>query len=715
LTQSAHTAPLDLWSAAAATTKGEAWDGRLARDERAPSFVPRPYQVDARAAVRSMWSTNGPQGQQPMLVQWTATGKTLTSLFIAQDFLAAGQRVVWLADKRELLSQPLADLNRHWPRIRGGIVQASKDVVDAQFVFLSVDTARVEGRTERILEHGYPALIIVDEAHGSLAPKFRKALKKLRGPDTLMLALTATPDRADGGDLSVLWEIAFTFGPTEAIDAGWVVPPYAVVDKLARLDERLAEAHVPVNADGEYDDEALGKALMLAGVVEWTVAAMSKTYKAKRLPFRDDEREMTARGRFPMVFCASVEQCERTCEALRADGWEARFITGTTPDRDRERLLKLFKAGKIECLVNVGTLTTGTDVPISACSVMARPFGSWVLYCQSLGRSSRIYCPGWNPAWGFSNANDPRYAEAGGKRDCFVLDLAGASNTHSIVSAPILIGGSRCPDAEDGVHDYHQATAADGSVGVKGVCSHCGRQISCFASLSSERSKRDGKHEWFDVDPAERPAGLAVAIERACLYCLSPQCTRSPNGKHTWVALDVEQSVICVDCDAEMPYRGDALESLVGKKKGEAPPEADWLRVKRDGADLVPETYACDIDGQGLVIVVGDRTAGSWWPFWVRKGARRARPLASGPVPRDDVRLRCADLLRRVRRGQASRLRNPLGNVTEAQLEYGRQLGVDLSGCKTRGDAAIEITRAHAWQRAVGLGLAKARSEQEIP
>lgn len=678
------------------------------RGPSTPSFTPRPYQIEARAAVRSTWASEGPPaegGRSPLVIAATGTGKTLTALYIAQDVLLAGGRVVWLAHRRELLTQPLRDLHQHWPHVRGGIVQAGRDDADAQVVFASVDTLRNSKRLAGILAHGHPALLVVDEAHHSLSATHRKAIEALTGPDTLRLGLTATPDREDGGDLSELWEIAYTYGATEAIAGGWLVAPWAGVHKLAKLDDDA------LRQIESLDDEAMGAALLLAGIVEHTVAAMSVVHRAERLPYRDEAADLAAKGRSTMVFCASIEQAEKTCAALIEAGWEARFVHGGTPDRDRSRLLRLFREGRIEVLVNVTALTEGTDLPIASCAVLARPFQSWSLYVQTVGRVMRLHDPGFSErtSGAICNALHPAYQ---GKTDAFVLDLAGASARHSIVSAPVLLDSSRCADAPadapatadgrpSGRHEYAPFGGKDST---KGRCKHCKHTIACLPGLLAGG---EGGHEWADVTPTREDP-----VERRCEQCKRPQCGKAVNGRHVWVDLDSERLTICVECDAEMPYRGDRLASLVGKT-GQVKAEGEWVRIPH----VEPEAYVYDVDGQGLVLVVGERArtgaqpprgpSGTWLPYWVRRGARTPRPLASAPVPHEEVRLRCADLLRRARRlpGQG---RPP----TERQLEYAEQLGVDIEALRNeRGFdmAAVtrEIVRAKGRERALTLGLAR--------
>jgi DNA repair protein RadD len=67
------------------------------------------------------------------------------------------------------------------------------------------------------------------------------------------------------------------------------------------------------------------------------------------------------------------------------------IVTGDSLFRDRD--LALFKERKVRWLVSVDVLTTGFDAPNIDCIVLLRPTKSAGLYCQMLGRSSRVYNP----------------------------------------------------------------------------------------------------------------------------------------------------------------------------------------------------------------------------------------------------------------------------------------------------------------------------------
>lgn len=95
-----------------------------------------------------------------------------------------------------------------------------------------------------------------------------------------------------------------------------------------------------------------------------------------------------------LVFTKFIDESEKLCKEIEG----CAMITGATKKRERERILKDFKAGKIKVVTNVGVLTTGFDYPELDTVVMARPTMSLALYYQIVGRAIRPH-PEKETAW----------------------------------------------------------------------------------------------------------------------------------------------------------------------------------------------------------------------------------------------------------------------------------------------------------------------------
>lgn len=95
-----------------------------------------------------------------------------------------------------------------------------------------------------------------------------------------------------------------------------------------------------------------------------------------------------------LVFTRFVEEAMEL--ALQIDS--CAVVSGDTPKKEREEILRRFKAGEIRVVVNAQTLTTGFDYPELDTVVMARPTMSLSLYYQIVGRAIRPH-PSKREAW----------------------------------------------------------------------------------------------------------------------------------------------------------------------------------------------------------------------------------------------------------------------------------------------------------------------------
>lgn len=101
-----------------------------------------------------------------------------------------------------------------------------------------------------------------------------------------------------------------------------------------------------------------------------------------------------------LVFCSSIEQAERLSQVVK----NSSVVSSKTPAKERERIINDFKSGELKVVFNVNCLTRGFDHPSLDAIVMVRPTRSINLYCQMLGRGTRL---------------------AEGKTECTVYDFAG--------------------------------------------------------------------------------------------------------------------------------------------------------------------------------------------------------------------------------------------------------------------------------------------------
>lgn len=537
------------------------------------TFIPRGPQTLAASEVDAY------SGElHPMVVMATGTGKTGFALnYAVTRYTAAGKRVLWLAHRKELVEQPHEALAKWWPDVGSGIVKASRDECDRQVVFASKDTLINKRRLDRYLSHGQPSLVVVDEAHHSMAPSWRQLLD---GLPCRRLGLTATPE---GKGLGGMWDIVYSYSILEAVADGYLTKPVHVDARIPELD--LSN----VGGRKDYLAPELGRELLRQHVVEHTVAAFSTPVRGMELPFRNSEHSGGQLADMQgMVFTATVEQAQLTAAALRDAGINARWVAGSQaqPEGERARIIRAFKRGQVSCICNAAALTEGTDLPMAEYAVLARPTRSHTLFVQIAGRALRKH-EGHEYGW--------------------VVDLVGACEEHSLVSAPVLIGGHDCQHSPDGQHRY---LPVDGDV--SGVCQHCESTVACI--------ERKGPH----------------LFERGrCKTCGAPQCPDSPELEHHWVPWE-DFKLACLYCDATVP---DPLGGLASRRRIDKV-DAAWKRLNVPGL-----VYAVHMGETGILYNVEDN--GEWSPVWLCGATKRVHPLSTGPVAPEHAQLLCADVLRK--------------------------------------------------------------------
>lgn len=89
-----------------------------------------------------------------------------------------------------------------------------------------------------------------------------------------------------------------------------------------------------------------------------------------------------------MVFLPLVKTSQKFKDLLSEYGFQAAEVNGESTDR--AEILKDFEEGKYNVLCNSMLLTEGWDCPSVDCVVVLRPTKVRSLYCQMVGRGTRL-------------------------------------------------------------------------------------------------------------------------------------------------------------------------------------------------------------------------------------------------------------------------------------------------------------------------------------
>ena len=277
----------------------------------------------------------------PLIVCPMGGGKTRIAVEICSGAVARGNRVLWLAHRRELVDQAAADLRKNGATDLGFIRAGFAEHPQRPIQVASIQTLLARG--ERSLP---PAQIVVlDECHHYLSRDWNAIAKHY--DNVIRVGLTATPQRSDGTALGNLFDVLINVASVrELTEAGFLVPCNVI-----RPDQRQGArtiAQDPVTAYREY-------------------APRSQA----------------------IVFCTDVAEAKTCAERFKSIGVPAACVDGKMAATERDLAIERFKAGRIRVLTNCFVLTEGFNHPAVETCILARGCGVVSTYLQMVGRVLR--------------------------------------------------------------------------------------------------------------------------------------------------------------------------------------------------------------------------------------------------------------------------------------------------------------------------------------
>lgn len=323
----------------------------------------RPYQSEARQRIHEQWEAGR---LKTLLVLPTGTGKTIVFSKVAEDQVRAGDRVLILAHRGELLDQAREKL-LNATGLRCAVEKAEESCIGSWYrvVVGSIQSLMREKRLNQF-PNDYFGTIIVDEAHHAVSDSYQTVLQHFS--EAKVLGVTATPDRSDLRNLGQYFEsLAYEYTLPKAIREGYLCPIKAQTIPL-----KLDLTGVGVQ-NGDFKAGDLGTAL---DPYLYQIA---------------DEMANYCRGRKSVVFLPLVKTSQKFRDILNSRGFRAAEVNGES--QNRAEVLQDFAAGAYDVLCNSMLLTEGWDCPSVDCIVVLRPTKVRSLYSQMVGRGTRL-CEG---------------------------------------------------------------------------------------------------------------------------------------------------------------------------------------------------------------------------------------------------------------------------------------------------------------------------------
>lgn len=305
----------------------------------------RPYQKEAVNAINEHWN----EWDKELLVLPTGCGKTIVFSSIAHD---RSGNVLILAHRDELIEQARDKYHALFSEYPGKIKAQENDI-------RRVTVGSVQTMSRRDYSGRFQT-VIVDEAHHALSDSYQTVLNQF--PGAKVLGVTATPDRGDKRSLAQYFEgIAYEYGLKRAVKEGY----------LCKITARTVPLQIDMNQ-------------VKVSVGDFQLDSVAKTLEPY-LPQIAKAIIEYAADRKTVVFCPLISIAQELADMIPG----AKEVNGNSADR-KETLSWFDKAGKGAVLCNAMLLTEGWDCPSCDCAVVLRPTKIRSLYCQMIGRGTRI-------------------------------------------------------------------------------------------------------------------------------------------------------------------------------------------------------------------------------------------------------------------------------------------------------------------------------------
>ncbi len=392
--------------------------GTINAKPKAPNISFYDHQTKAMACLDRL---NERPSFSTLVVLPTGAGKTLTaSVWLLKNAIDKGFKVLWLAHRQMLLDQAAEAFQKNAyetylprkPSFRYRIVSGAPG--HCRTISIRPDDSLLIAGKDSLgqnldslkpwLKGEETAFVVVDEAHHATAKTYRRILdyvaKLVRNVKTI--GLTATPMRTAKEEAGLLAKIF-----TDGLKNGRVVHNDVGIAYQVSLKELIGRQILARPLEMTISTEAdFGKSLGLD--------AMERIQRLDILP-EDIATSMAEHaGRNKLIVDTYVKDRRKYgqtivfalnrihAQHLKADfaraGVKAGVVISAVRDggtgadinsEENERVIKAYKDGRLDVLVNVNILTEGVDLPKTKSVFLARPTVSTILMTQMVGRALR--------------------------------------------------------------------------------------------------------------------------------------------------------------------------------------------------------------------------------------------------------------------------------------------------------------------------------------
>lgn len=312
-----------------------------------------------------------------LIVAATGTGKTVIAGFdykrLKREWNSAGKtdRLLFVAHRQEILEQSiscfraiLGDYNF------GDLLVGNHEPVSDTHLFVSIQSFNSR-RLWNARAGDYYDMVIIDESHHLSADSYQPLVEHLN--PTVLLALTATPERADGNNIFTYFggHISAEIRLPTAINKGYLCPfqYFGITDSV-----NLSELHwqrggyVKEELDSIYSNNRERANLIVNKVRDLVL----------------DPSLIRALG-----FCVSIRHAEFMAKVFADAGIPSAALSSNSSDQVRHEVRHQLLERQINLIFTVDLYNEGVDIPEVDTVLFLRPTESLTIFLQQLGRGLR--------------------------------------------------------------------------------------------------------------------------------------------------------------------------------------------------------------------------------------------------------------------------------------------------------------------------------------
>lgn len=308
-----------------------------------------------------------------LVVAATGTGKTMIAAFdYKRQIKNEDKKLLFLAHRKEILEQSLHTFRNVLKDQNFGELWVSDNKpVDQKHIFASIQTLNSNENYKKF-DLDYFDYIVIDESHHAKASSYLKIIDYYE-PE-ILLGLTATPERMDGGNILEYFNnrVASEIRLADAIDRKLLSPfhYFGVTDS-----EDLS--HLKWSRGGYEISELENVYTKSKQRVQVVLDSMNKY-------LRDID---TFKG---LGFCVSIKHANFMANAFNEVGIRSISLHSDTDKSERESAKRKLQSGEVNCIFVVDLFNEGVDIPDIDTVLFLRPTESLTVFIQQLGRGLRL-------------------------------------------------------------------------------------------------------------------------------------------------------------------------------------------------------------------------------------------------------------------------------------------------------------------------------------